>query len=117
MALGARSTVRELLERWRETEHDTAGEGFYATFEVPAAAIRCAVAHHGTSARPWDRGPSWCSNGEYGRYVVSAKNLVRQGQPQNADAYIIPLAGGAPQNVTNDPNYWDSAPDWGVGAA
>jgi len=43
VAFGARSTARELLERWRGTEHDTAGEGFYATFEGPAAAIRCAL--------------------------------------------------------------------------
>ena len=36
------SVVREGLARWRGTERDTAGDGFYATFEGPARAIRCA---------------------------------------------------------------------------
>jgi class 3 adenylate cyclase len=35
--------VREQLERWRGVENDTAGDGFYATFEGPARAIRCAL--------------------------------------------------------------------------
>jgi len=34
--------VREALERWRGVENDTAGDGFYATFDGPARAIRCA---------------------------------------------------------------------------
>jgi class 3 adenylate cyclase/pimeloyl-ACP methyl ester carboxylesterase len=34
--------VREALGRWRGTEHDTAGDGFFATFDGPARAIRCA---------------------------------------------------------------------------
>jgi class 3 adenylate cyclase len=34
--------VREALERWRGIEVDTAGDGFYATFDGPARAIRCA---------------------------------------------------------------------------
>lgn len=34
--------VRAALERWHGTERDTAGDGFYATFEGPARAIRCA---------------------------------------------------------------------------
>jgi class 3 adenylate cyclase len=34
--------VREALARWLGTERDTAGDGFYATFEGPARAIRCA---------------------------------------------------------------------------
>ncbi|MDP9227352.1 MAG: alpha/beta fold hydrolase, partial [Actinomycetota bacterium] len=34
--------VREALDRWHGTELDTAGDGFYATFEGPARAIRCA---------------------------------------------------------------------------
>ena len=39
--------VREALGRWRGAESDTAGDGFYATFDGPARAIRCAmeVAH------------------------------------------------------------------------
>ena len=35
--------VREQLTRFRGTEQDTAGDGFYARFDGPARAIRCAV--------------------------------------------------------------------------
>ena len=35
--------VRGSLDRWRGAENDTAGDGFYATFEGPARAIRCAL--------------------------------------------------------------------------
>ena len=35
--------VREHLQLWRGTEVDTAGDGFYATFDGPARAIRCAL--------------------------------------------------------------------------
>ena len=34
--------VRESLGRWRGVENDTAGDGFFATFDGPARAIRCA---------------------------------------------------------------------------
>jgi class 3 adenylate cyclase len=34
--------VRTELERWRGREVDTAGDGFLATFDGPARAIRCA---------------------------------------------------------------------------
>jgi class 3 adenylate cyclase/pimeloyl-ACP methyl ester carboxylesterase len=34
--------VRNALERWHGVEQDTAGDGFYATFDGPARAIRCA---------------------------------------------------------------------------
>jgi class 3 adenylate cyclase len=37
------ATVREALERWRGVEVDTAGDGFYATFDGPARAVRCAL--------------------------------------------------------------------------
>jgi class 3 adenylate cyclase len=36
------AVVRDTLGRWRGTENDTAGDGFYATFDGPARAIRCA---------------------------------------------------------------------------
>jgi class 3 adenylate cyclase len=36
--------VRALLSRYRGTEVDTAGDGFFATFDGPARAIRCAQA-------------------------------------------------------------------------
>ena len=35
--------VREALERWHGVEADTAGDGFYATFDGPARAVRCAL--------------------------------------------------------------------------
>jgi class 3 adenylate cyclase/pimeloyl-ACP methyl ester carboxylesterase len=36
------AVVRDVLGRWRGAENDTAGDGFYATFDGPARAIRCA---------------------------------------------------------------------------
>jgi class 3 adenylate cyclase len=51
------ATVRRVLARFRGHEHDTAGDGFFATFDGPARAIRCAqeiltsVAEHGLSLR------------------------------------------------------------------
>ena len=38
------ATVRAMLARYRGTEVDTAGDGFLATFDGPARAIRCARA-------------------------------------------------------------------------
>ena len=34
--------VRETLARWGGTEHDTAGDGFFSSFDGPARAIHCA---------------------------------------------------------------------------
>jgi class 3 adenylate cyclase/pimeloyl-ACP methyl ester carboxylesterase len=36
------AAVRGSLARWHGVENDTAGDGFYATFDGPARAIRCA---------------------------------------------------------------------------
>jgi class 3 adenylate cyclase len=36
------TTVRTALDNWRGVENDTAGDGFYATFDGPARAIHCA---------------------------------------------------------------------------
>jgi class 3 adenylate cyclase/pimeloyl-ACP methyl ester carboxylesterase len=38
------STVRALLARYRGKEIDTAGDGFFASFDGPARAVRCAMA-------------------------------------------------------------------------
>jgi class 3 adenylate cyclase len=38
------AVVRELLSRFLGTEVDTAGDGFFATFDGPARAVRCAAA-------------------------------------------------------------------------
>jgi class 3 adenylate cyclase len=37
------AAVRDALRRWRGVEVDTAGDGFYVTFDGPARAIRCAL--------------------------------------------------------------------------
>jgi class 3 adenylate cyclase len=34
--------IRDALVRWRGHENDTAGDGFYATFDGPARALHCA---------------------------------------------------------------------------
>ena len=38
------ATVRTLLTRYRGIEHDTAGDGFFVSFDGPARAVRCAMA-------------------------------------------------------------------------
>jgi class 3 adenylate cyclase len=38
------ATVRTLLARYRGVEIDTAGDGFFASFDGPARAVRCALA-------------------------------------------------------------------------
>ena len=37
------TVVRDALAQWRGVENDTAGDGFYATFDGPARAIHCAI--------------------------------------------------------------------------
>ena len=41
LVLAHHSVVRDGLARWHGVENDTAGDGFYATFDGPARAIRC----------------------------------------------------------------------------
>ena len=42
LVLAHHGIVRDALLRWRGVENDTAGDGFYATFDGPARAVRCA---------------------------------------------------------------------------
>jgi class 3 adenylate cyclase len=42
LVLAHHSAVRSALSRWDGTEHDTAGDGFFASFVGPARAIHCA---------------------------------------------------------------------------
>ena len=42
LLLAHHAAVRECLARWEGTEHDTAGDGFFASFVGPARAIHCA---------------------------------------------------------------------------
>jgi class 3 adenylate cyclase len=37
------AAIRSEIDRWGGAEVDTAGDGFYATFEGPARAVRCAL--------------------------------------------------------------------------
>jgi class 3 adenylate cyclase len=41
LVLAHHSLVRDALVRWNGIENDTAGDGFYATFDGPARAVRC----------------------------------------------------------------------------
>jgi pimeloyl-ACP methyl ester carboxylesterase len=43
MVLAHHGLVRDALQRWRGVENDTSGDGFYATFDGPARAVRCAL--------------------------------------------------------------------------
>lgn len=43
VVLAHHALVRAALARWRGVENDTAGDGFYATFDGPARAVRCAL--------------------------------------------------------------------------
>ena len=43
LLLAHHSVVRGALSRWGGTEHDTAGDGFFASFVGPARAIHCAL--------------------------------------------------------------------------
>ena len=42
LVLAHHSVVRDALARWEGAEHDTAGDGFYASFVGPARAVHCA---------------------------------------------------------------------------
>jgi class 3 adenylate cyclase/pimeloyl-ACP methyl ester carboxylesterase len=42
LVLAHHQVVRDALARWHGVEHDTAGDGFFASFDGPARAIRCA---------------------------------------------------------------------------
>jgi len=44
LVLRHHATVRTLLTRYRGVEIDTAGDGFFASFDGPARAVRCAMA-------------------------------------------------------------------------
>jgi class 3 adenylate cyclase/pimeloyl-ACP methyl ester carboxylesterase len=53
LVLAHHSAVRAALSHWGGTEHDTAGDGFFASFVGPARAIHCA---HEIAARVADLG-------------------------------------------------------------
>ena len=55
--------VRRQLERFRGREMDTAGDGFFASFDGPARAIRCARAISESVTAHWLDCQSGCSHG------------------------------------------------------
>ena len=73
--------------------------------------------HKLTHAHPGKAKWQSCAFSPNGMWVVSAKNHIVGGDQQNADVYVIPVGGGAPIDVTNTSNAWESAPDWGTGRA
>jgi TolB protein len=48
-----------------------------------------------------------------GLYITNGRAPILDGQQQNADVYIMRLDGSDLRNLTDDPNFWDSSPDWG----
>jgi TolB protein len=48
-----------------------------------------------------------------GLYITNGKAPIRKGQQQNADVYVMRLDGSDLRNVTDDPAFWDSSPEWG----
>jgi class 3 adenylate cyclase len=54
--------VRALLDRYHGAEMDTAGDGFFSTFDGPARAIRCARNQRGREAAG-GRGAMRCAHG------------------------------------------------------
>jgi TolB protein len=58
-----------------------------------------------------------CGFSPDGRFIVSARNRIIDGEQQNADVYVMRLDGSHRRNVTTTRPYWESAPDWGVGRA
>ena len=64
LVLEHHAVIRDALERWHGVENDTAGDGFYATFDGPARAVRCAQEVVERVHRTRDRDPR---RGTHGR--------------------------------------------------
>jgi Tol biopolymer transport system component len=48
-----------------------------------------------------------------GLNITNAQTPILDGQQQNASVHIMRLDGSDIRDVTADPDFWDSAPDWG----
>ena len=48
-----------------------------------------------------------------GAYITNGMTPIVDGQTQNATVYVMRIDGSDLREVTADPKYWDSAPDWG----
>jgi len=47
-----------------------------------------------------------------GLYITNGRIPIVNQQQQNADIYVLRLDGSDLRNVTDDPDFWDSAPEW-----
>ena len=83
-----RRCARE-LERFRGREIDTAGDGFLATFDGPARAIRCALAIRDGVRAPRARAPRRPAH----RRVRAARRTRSPGSPSTSGARVAALAG------------------------
>jgi Tol biopolymer transport system component len=48
-----------------------------------------------------------------GLYITNGRIPIVDQQQRNADIYVLRLDGSDRRNVTDDPDFWDSAPEWG----
>ena len=49
-----------------------------------------------------------------GRRIQAGRVAIVAGEQQNADVYRMRLDGSSMRNLTNTPNKWESASDWGA---
>ncbi len=82
--------IRAMLARYRGTEIDTAGDGFFATFDGPARAVRCAEAIRDAVRSLGIELRAGCHTGE----VETADGKVR-GIAVNLGARVAALAGAS----------------------
>jgi TolB protein len=68
-----------------------------------------AVTHAAPGAAKWLSG----SFSPTGRRINAARTRVANGMQENADVYVMHLDGSGLQDVTNSPDAWESASDWG----
>lgn len=115
--------IRSELKRYGGHEHDTAGDGFFASFSAPADAIRCAAAcaagvrqlgveiragvnfRRGRDGRRQARGPRRPRRsaapgtrrvGSGARLVVGARRRARSGHPVRGSRRASPEGAGRP---------------------
>jgi hypothetical protein len=68
-----------------------------------------AVTHSAAGEAKWLSG----SFSPDGLSITDGKVPIVTGQQQNAAVYVMLVDGSGLRDVTNDPTFWDSAPDWG----
>jgi TolB protein len=48
-----------------------------------------------------------------GLFITNGMAPIVDGQQQNADVYVMRPDGSELRNLTDDPDFWDSSPEWG----